>query len=302
MGDLEEIWRFIARWDMEVAGVADFVLDDMRQLTATPGFDPTADWWILRKDGAMMGLGMMWPSDPDRVYSTFGIVDVAHRGHGLGSFLLAMTERRAAISPHGEVLIRNHTDRKDPGGGELLRAAGWEPVRSVYTMMGPLPTGLPVPQMPAGVTIRTGTQADLPLIHELLEETFAEHFGFSPTPYDEWLTTMEAREDLDPDMWFIAAIDGTAVGLSIATTDGTGQGWIADLGVRKPHRGKGIAKTLLHEAFTALEARGCDRVGLGVDATNETGAVALYEQVGLAEVRAYDTYTKTFGAPDSSIS
>lgn len=306
MDDLEEVWRFVARWDMEVAGVADFVLDDMRQLTATPGFDSAEDWWSVRKDRAMVGLGMMWPSDPDRAYSAFGIVDVAHRGLGLGSFLIATVERRAgrraAISPHGRVLVRNHADRKDPGGGQLLRAGGWEPVRSVYTMMGPLPTGRPAPQMPSGVTIRTGSQEDLPLIHELLEDTFAEHFGFAPTPYDEWLTTMQAREDLDPEMWFLAEIAGVAVGLSIATTDGARQGWIADLGVRKLHRGKGIAKALLHEAFTALEVRGCNKVGLGVDATNETGAVALYEQVGLVEVRAYDTYAKTFGAPDPSIS
>jgi hypothetical protein len=33
-----------------------------------------------------------------------------------------------------------------------------------------------------------------------------------------------------------------------------------------------------------------------VDATNETGAVALYERVGMYVARQYDTYEKRFGA------
>ncbi len=45
-------------------------------------------------------------------------------------------------------------------------------------------------------------------------------------------------------------------------------------------------------AFAAFRARGLTRVGLGVDAAGTTGAVALYESVGMRVVRRNDTYEK----------
>ena len=42
-------------------------------------------------------------------------------------------------------------------------------------------------------------------------------------------------------------------------------------------------------------SRGLSRVRLNVDADNPTGAVALYEQVGMRKVRGWDIYEKRFG-------
>ena len=39
--------------------------------------------------------------------------------------------------------------------------------------------------------------------------------------------------------------------------------------------------------------RGATRVGLGVDGESTTGAVRLYESVGMRQVRRSDTYEKT---------
>jgi ribosomal protein S18 acetylase RimI-like enzyme len=47
---------------------------------------------------------------------------------------------------------------------------------------------------------------------------------------------------------------------------------------------------LLRHAFREFRHRGFRRARLGVDAENTTGAVRLYEQVGMRQIRRYDTY------------
>ena len=56
-------------------------------------------------------------------------------------------------------------------------------------------------------------------------------------------------------------------------------------------------KSLLRRAFAELAARGLREVRLGVDAENPTGAVALYEDVGMSPLRVYDTFE--LGTPEA---
>ena len=70
-------------------------------------------------------------------------------------------------------------------------------------------------------------------------------------------------------------------------------GWVGILGVRLSWRRRGLATALLQHSFRDFRARGATRVGLGVDAENTTGAVRLYERVGMQVVRRDDTYEKT---------
>ena len=69
-------------------------------------------------------------------------------------------------------------------------------------------------------------------------------------------------------------------------------GWVSILTVRPPWRRRGIARALLLHAFAAFRERGKLQVGLGVDAENTSGAVALYEGVGMRVERRNDTYEK----------
>ena len=59
-------------------------------------------------------------------------------------------------------------------------------------------------------------------------------------------------------------------------------------------RGDGVAwaEALLRHSFAELYARGKRRVGLGVDAQNVTGALRLYERVGMRAVRRYGIWQK----------
>ena len=67
---------------------------------------------------------------------------------------------------------------------------------------------------------------------------------------------------------------------------------MGELGVLAPWRGRGIATALLGRAFATFASRGLPRVMLNVDSENSTGAVRLYERVGMRTARAWDVYEK----------
>ena len=58
-------------------------------------------------------------------------------------------------------------------------------------------------------------------------------------------------------------------------------GWVEMLGVRAPWRRRGLGECLLSTALHRLAERGLPRAGLGVDAENVTGALRLYQRVGM---------------------
>ena len=63
--------------------------------------------------------------------------------------------------------------------------------------------------------------------------------------------------------------------------------------MRKPWRRRGLGETLLRAAFRELYLRGRRRVGLGVDAENVTGALRLYERVGMHVMRRGDNWVRS---------
>jgi ribosomal protein S18 acetylase RimI-like enzyme len=76
------------------------------------------------------------------------------------------------------------------------------------------------------------------------------------------------------------------------------RGWVGELGVLRSHRGRGIATALMGASFAAFARRGLPRVRLNVDSDNLTGAVSLYERVGMRVESSYDLWELRFeGSP-----
>jgi hypothetical protein len=71
------------------------------------------------------------------------------------------------------------------------------------------------------------------------------------------------------------------------------EGWIGQLATRASHRRRGIGQALLRTTFGWLFERG--RRVAGVSTDTRTGALGLYEKVGMRVQRQYTRYTKRLG-------
>jgi ribosomal protein S18 acetylase RimI-like enzyme len=183
---------------------------------------------------------------------------------------------------------------------ELVRSCGYTPVRSWWHMETDLQAGYEPGPAPDGIRIepfRAGPDDEQ--VYAVIEESFAEHWGFAPTPYNEWRRVHFERESVDPSLWFLAW-DGDRLAGAITAGRRLEMGWIGVLGVLKPWRGRGIAAALLQRAFAEMAARGYGRVGLNVDAQNTTGATALYEKVGMSIAKRFDVSEKEIKPPGST--
>jgi mycothiol synthase len=185
------------------------------------------------------------------------------------------------------------------GDDEILREAvgadGWKPVRHSYQMRIELSGELPEPTWPEGVTARTMQSGEEERIYEANNEAFADDWHFLPQPFEQWSSDAFGRENFDPTLVWVAEEDGELAGFSVNGWHFSGDpefGWIGSLGVRPRWRRRGLATALLHQSFRDFRRRGATLVGLGVDAQNTTGAVRLYERVGMHVARRNDTYEK----------
>jgi mycothiol synthase len=226
-----------------------------------------------------------------------------HRARGIGSWALAWAEALAA--ERGSQGIRVKIPDRNADGRALLTSRRYVRVRSSFTMGRDLAADEEAGAPPPGVLIRAfETGRDEHALHEVYEASFADHWGFRSIPYATFEQGMYGAEDWDPSLAHFAEVDEQVVGHVVALSF-AGEANIESIGVIPAWRSRGIAKALLHRAFAALAKRGHREVRLGVDAQNPTGAVALYESVGMTPYRSYDIFdlgTKETGGVNPSIS
>jgi ribosomal protein S18 acetylase RimI-like enzyme len=140
---------------------------------------------------------------------------------------------------------------------------------------------------PDGIVLRTYNEGDDEALYAAYIESFAEHWGFEhPRPSDWWGERRDSEAaGFDPTLWQIATADNELVGFAIARrqydAEGVTHGYVGDLGVRPPWRGRRLGEALLTRSLESLHARGIAYVTLDVDTENTSGAVHLYTKVGM---------------------
>lgn len=227
---------------------------------------------------------------------TDGGVHPAVRGRGIGRALLAwqlgqgrdLADRRRAelgADVPGRVMLT--IEDGAPGAGRLARRLGLTPIRYFTVMRRRLAGVLPTVDLPAGLRLVPWT-ADLDdAFREAHNDAFADHWGFQPWTAETWVQWESGHRNFRGD-WSFAVLDGSqiaAYALSAAYDQdwpslGFTEGWTGKLGVRRPWRGRGLAKALLARSMQAFAEAGMESAGLDVDSENPTGAVALYEGLG----------------------
>jgi len=127
-----------------------------------------------------------------------------------------------------------------------------------------------------------------PEVHELIETAFDRPHHDRST-FEDWAATTIGREDFEP--WKMqVAVDGEEiVGAAAAGVHPDG-GWVDQLAVRSSHRGRGLGRALLQRSFVSFFDRGAWRARLSTKSS--TGALGLYERVGMHVTRWYTHYAK----------
>jgi mycothiol synthase len=248
------------------------------------------------------GISDIWIRVAEREGRLVGYVDAVKRRGGATEVDIRTVERDAAkaLLAEAEAHTGSGTIRAVvQGDDEVLREAvegdGWKPVRHSYQMRIELPDDVPEPRWPDGITVRTMQSGEEERIYEANNEAFADDWYFLPQPFERWRSDTFGRESFDPTLIWLAEDGAELAGFSANSWHFSNDpefGWIGILGVRPQWRRRGLATALLHHSFRDFRRRGAKRVGLGVDAQNTTGAVRLYERVGMQVARRNDTYER----------
>jgi mycothiol synthase len=179
---------------------------------------------------------------------------------------------------------------------QSLRRNGFQQVRRFARMYVPVNSPhLPAvpPELPAGVTI---VLAATPELHRELwrahEDSFSEHWGFTARTLESWWSHITALPGSNPENWWLLRVNGATAGLCLMDDSRAelGEAHIGILGVLPDYRGRGFARILLLRAFIRARDLGREGITLGVDSQNATGAVGLYESVGMTAVQIIDTF------------
>ncbi|MGH2582783.1 MAG: GNAT family N-acetyltransferase [Anaerolineales bacterium] len=186
-------------------------------------------------------------------------------------------------------------------GHRLYESRGFKVIRHSYQMHIDLDKPFDSPEWPAGITLRHfDAGRDAENVYRSVDEAFSDHFGHVEEPfesgYPRWRQMMvEDKEAFDPSLWFVAVHGDEIAGISLCRLmpqEGGKIGWVSQLGVRRPWRKRGLGKALLLHSFAEFARRRLHKAGLGVDASNLTGALRLYERAGMYVAQQYDRYEK----------
>jgi mycothiol synthase len=266
---------------------ADFLGDEWERA----GFDLATDAWVVT-DGmrAIVGYAQAMLEEPN--VEAWGIVHPEHRGRGVGSALLDRVEKRASALTAGRASahFRFVITAGDDAAEALLRAHGLRFVRHFWHMQihlaGPVDPG----PAPAGIVIAPIDPAtDLPVVHAVIDEAFADHWDHQPEPFDQWVEEHTGTPSYDPALWLLATEGGRPTGALTGSVLGD-RGWVGDLGVLAAYRGRGVGSALLRRSLDTFWRRGLRRVVLSVDAQNP--ATALYERAGMRVVSRWDIWER----------
>lgn len=268
------------------AAFGDGRLIDAEEIRTWLGNDDLRPEWlrVLELDGRVVGYGDIYPGDRDLA------LDAAAPGHWDVFFEWAEDEARARGLPEVRTWFAD--------GHELERdvtARGYSLWRASFRMEIALDDPVQ-PRLPDGLVLRTYTDPDAELLRAGLNEAFA----LDPTWQEVTAEVFRGAfylgtRGFDPRLWALAWDGDDLAGFSLAYP-GRGSdetlGWIGTLGVREAWRRRGLGEALLRTSFRALWDCGFRRAGLGVDAENVTGALRLYERVGMRQVQRSNSWTK----------
>jgi ribosomal protein S18 acetylase RimI-like enzyme len=176
----------------------------------------------------------------------------------------------------------------------LLESRNFTILRKYWTLEMRLPVNIKSTNHTLGVIrkLDLNKEDDLRTYHEVHQDSFSQHFGFMPRHFGEWSElVIRDKDEINMEAWLIS-VNGDPAGFVDFNDEQlhNDSGYISGLGVRQEFQGKGLGEALLRHAIQVNSKLGRSKLCLSVDAGNESGALRLYEKVGMKPISEWHQY------------
>ncbi|MBA2769229.1 MAG: GNAT family N-acetyltransferase [Sporichthyaceae bacterium] len=296
--DLDDVTGLLTASDMDVLGHTDFTAGEIEADLRRA--DSEAYGWY--SGGTLVGYGWLTRvADTARIDLDAYVLPV--HDSRLGVDMLAFLEERgltlAAAAGHDEAVFDIGVYRQDEKTRGWMAERGFHSPTSFVRMRIDVDGPLDPAEPRSGITVRRsdGSESDLRLAHRLVEDSFVEHYGHVETTYERWHERFTERGPDWAEVW-LAEVEGEPAGVLVGTPqfeEDENAGYVRTLGTLRSVRGRGVGKALLRAYFHAAQRAGRVAVLLHVDVSNVTGALGVYESVGMRPVLTIDAWTKRRG-------
>lgn len=262
-------------------------------------FDPQTQSWFAEKDGKTIGVAECYwfdlPLEKRRVMRVGVNWRKEYFGTALPDMLFDLSESKcrqmvAGMDTDLELVFSSWTMKKAEARHAVFKAHGYQDVRYFFNMTRDSAKVLEEYPLPEGIVIRSAQKSEYRKVFAAIGEAFQDHWGYSAQSEEQFQAWQQDRH-FQPALWKIAWEGEEVVGTVLNYVDeveneefNRKRGYTETICIRRPWRGKGIAKAIIAESIRMFTAMGMEECALGVDAENPNGALKLYQHLGFEEV------------------
>jgi mycothiol synthase len=277
LSDSRAVYDVMAAQELADIGMVEIEEADIVGDWSRPSFDVTTQAVGVLDGDRMVAYAEF--AQPDRGDAA---VHPDHRGRGIGTALAGwMQEKGRALGAS----IVGMPVPEGSAGDRLLADLGYE-VRWTSWVLS-LPEGAAIVErpLPDGYAVRAAEPSEYPAVHGVKEDAFLEWSVRDRETYEDFSAVVMGRPGFEPWMVRVVTDDtGAVVGLATVTIYEPDDvrppdAFIPKLAVRRDQRHRGLAQALMVDAFSCAREHGAVTCGLSTD--SRTGALGLYEKVGM---------------------
>lgn len=287
--DLDAVFQLVAACERHDDGAIEVARSDIAADWNRPDFDLETMSIVVVHGDELAASGDVFKGRAE--------VDVAplHRGRGIGAALLPWTwfvARSDGRDSVGQTVSDRRTD-----ASALFLAHGYELSHTAWVLRIDLGDEAPVaPALPEGLAFRDLLPgADDRAVFEVIDEAFDDWDDRESHAFDNWVAAFLHRDEVVPSLVPVVVDQGAddrivGVALNFHYGNDDMEGWTQQLAVDEAYRGRGIGRALLQESFRRFHGVGYRHCGLSTD--SRTGALGLYEHIGMRVRSSFTRYTK----------
>lgn len=277
MGDARAVYEVMAAQELADLGSVEIEEADIVGDWSRPSFDVSAQAIGVLDGDRLVGYAEF--AAPDRGDAA---VHPDYRGRGIGTALAQWMQDTARS--RGATVVGMPVP-VGSAGDRLLESLGYDVRWHSWVLQLPEGARIVDRPLPEGYVVREAEPSEYPAVHTVVEDAFLEWSVRDRETFEDFQAVVMGRPGFRP--WMVrAAFDpaGEVVGAAIESLfepedERPPDAFISRLAVRRDQRGRGLAQALMVDAFRVAREHGAVTSGLSTD--SRTGALGLYEKVGM---------------------